>query len=242
MLLGPVDRVGEAREEDHDRVWVRLENLLDELLIFERDRLSIDRFFSIAGQDRLGPAGVAGWVVADADDRDVTLLRKPGRSRVGIVARVAYANVRSDGRGNAAQRRHLIRRRAAVPIEQHLVRPWPDDGDRFDSRPIERQHAQFVFQEYDRLLRCPPRQRPMFIRAPRLDLSTRADRRVRHARRRIEQAKLDHHAEVSAQRLIDLRFVDQTFVDGLAHRISMLVEELRDAACTLHAAACASVA
>src|ERR1035438_8892799 len=70
-VLRPGGRERKARLQDDDGLWIGGEHGFCELLLLERQGLAVDGLFAVAGQWTLGPPGIAGWMIADDDYRDV---------------------------------------------------------------------------------------------------------------------------------------------------------------------------
>src|ERR1019366_680250 len=115
--------------QDHDGLWIRGEDGFRQLLLLESEGLAVDGLFAVAGQRTLGPPGIAGWMIADDDYRDVGFTCQICRRC--IVGAVKICNLRSlsSASANSRQRRDGKRRRSAVPVERNLVRQRPDHGD-----------------------------------------------------------------------------------------------------------------
>jgi hypothetical protein len=71
----PVDGDREAGQQHHHRLRIRRVDLLDELLLLQVDGLAVDGLLAVARRGALGPAGVAGGMVADEDHGDIGFLR-----------------------------------------------------------------------------------------------------------------------------------------------------------------------
>src|SRR5207237_1132242 len=95
---GPVDRVREAADQHDDGVRIDLVHAPEEVFGLERNPLAIDGFLAFVRRRRFSPAGVAGRVVADANDRDVGAARD-----LGVVQRIAYGDTIAGSVADALQ-------------------------------------------------------------------------------------------------------------------------------------------
>jgi hypothetical protein len=129
VRLRPVDGEGEARLEHDDGVRVGRVDALDQFLLFERDGAAVNGLLAVARDGALLPARVARRVVADDDDRHFAGARRAFDRAAVVALRVLDADVRPDLLAEPCERRDGVGRRAAVPVEQHVVGARADDGD-----------------------------------------------------------------------------------------------------------------
>src|ERR1035441_6953204 len=133
VLLGPIDRVGKTRDQDHHGLWVGREDLLDQFLLpaAERNVLSIYGFAALAIIIHFHPFVVWVRTVAHANDGDVRGLRqRDGRRNIlsgGVLNIDRLAQLVPDAR----ERGYSVRGSASIPIANHLVTARTDNGGGF---------------------------------------------------------------------------------------------------------------
>ncbi len=228
VALCPRDGEGEAADQHDDGVRVGAVDLLDQFLLLQDDGAAVHGLLAVARRGALGPAGVAGGMVAHADDSDVGLARGVDGGIIRIVFGVNHARSVPHPGADAVQRGHGVGRIAAVPVQQHLAGAASDDGDRFKRGFIQRQQVIFVLQQDDGFLRHQPGERLVFLAFPG-QFGFAADRVVRHKFRRIEHAQLYHHAEDAAQHRVEVGLGQPAVFDGGVDALAVTVEELVDA-------------
>ena len=155
-----------------------------------------------------------------------------------VVVGKTHCDVGADLVRDALQRGDPVRRQAAVPVEQDLVRARTDDGDRLEFGPVQRQEIPGIFQQHDGFLRHQPCDRLVFGRGPRLGFGTGADAGVGIAGGRIQQAEPEIDAQHAFDGLIKVRLGQEVAGERAGHAGMIIIQEMVDAC--LDAAAAAS--
>ena len=143
-------------------------------------------------------------------------VRYPCASASGQPGLIKHFDVCAGDAFDSVKDRDRVGRRAVVIAEQHRhgsgVRA--DDGDAFDLRAIERQHA-VVLQKHDGFARHLQRQRLVFGRV----VLRNRNLRVRHFVRRIKQSEPEPRLQQVTNRGVNFLLRDQSLLHGASQAV-----------------------
>jgi len=182
VLLRPDDRVGEAAAQHDDRAGVGLQKPPQKGFVLQGQSAPVDPLLALARPLHLGPAGGAHGLVPDDRDDDVGLAG--GLQSLLASLGMQHAAIPSEPLADAPQGGNPVRRQAAVPVQQNLVRVAADHRQRAEALRVQWKEP-VVLQEHDRLAARLEGQGSVLLGGPRL--RSLADRLVGPAAGRIEQ-------------------------------------------------------